>query len=596
VWGVRGLLGLALVITAGAAVFGAILDAVLPCAVLAAGTILFPAVGVAGLLRWRTGRPWRGVCVAAWAAGLGVLVLICVFAWQPWYCIHAAPRYWEVGWSAELNGAAARSACHRLLLWRPHPFPEFLCLAEAGDQTSVPYILWAWPSTEHDPYGESGPACLEALRTITNNAPGTTLAAWKEWYEKNRRRPQMTWWADGFVAEGYKAYPYEDKDGPKAARELLAALGRSTWQESPPKRYLTFNAVRMLKKLTPSDVRKAMGEALKGEGPAEKRGLARYTEYLSRAEGEPMLRALAADGDRSVRLAATGQTCLNLVERWAPKANDPVWRLCKDGQVPPEVLAEPAGRAARARPGGPAASAATAAAAEATTAPAIVLPRGGQGCDVRRPAELPKAIREALTPPPGTIAAGTQGKTAWLIRTEGLNARAADPNAWRDEPYVLHVEGWSLQTGRRVYSRQLAHSRTSQADSICWFQDAPTGRLYISIPTYTAAVDVQTGSVIWEVGFGLTGAGFPFVLGPYLLVSQNGPGLVILDAAEGSIVTSTGRQGVQFGLASLRLVDGQLWAQGRDERWYVLDFSTTHAPWSEPAEQEPSDPTPGTGH
>jgi hypothetical protein len=385
----------------------------------------------------------------------------------------------------------------------------------------------------------------------------------------------MTWWADGFVAEGYKAFPYEGTDGPKAARELLAALGRSTWLESPSKWYLTFNAARMLKRLPLADVRKAMGEALKGESPAEKRGLARYTEDLSRAEGEPMLKALAADGDRSVRLAATGQICGNLVEHWPVGDNDPVWRPCTRGQVPPEVLAAATG--------------------PSTTAPVVVFPRAGRSSEVRRPAEVSKAIRETPTPLPGTVATGTHGNIGWRIRVEGLKPQPPDPNAVRDEPYVLHVEGSSLQAGRKVYSRQLANSRAGQADSVCWLLDAPSGRLYVSIHTYTAAIEVETGEVIWEVGVGATSSDDLNLLGPFLVVSPWCRGLIIF-GAEGDIVASRGRRDVRLDPARLRLFDGRVWAQDSDGRWCVLDFSDTHAPWSEPAEQEPSAPTPGTGH
>jgi outer membrane protein assembly factor BamB len=201
---------------------------------------------------------------------------------------------------------------------------------------------------------------------------------------------------------------------------------------------------------------------------------------------------------------------------------------------------------------------------------------------------LPKAIREVLNPPPsGTIAAGTHGKTVWLIRAEGLKAQGGptDANSWRGEPYVLHVEGWSPQTGRRVYSRQLANSRTDRADSVCWLLDAPTGRLYVSIPTYTAAIDVETGEVAWEIGFGVTGSGDLLVLGPFVTL-QCGPGCIVFGAVEGEIVVSTGWQDVRLDPARFRLLDGRLWARDSDGRWYFLDFSNTHAPWSEPAEQE----------
>jgi outer membrane protein assembly factor BamB len=149
------------------------------------------------------------------------------------------------------------------------------------------------------------------------------------------------------------------------------------------------------------------------------------------------------------------------------------------------------------------------------------------------------------------------------------------------------VEGWSLGTGKKVYSRQLTNSRSDQADSVRWIMDAATGRLYVSIRSYTAAIDVETGSVMWEVGFGVSDYAGLYVLGPFVAA-----GNIILSAAEGEIVAPNGWGGVRVDFSRLVLFGNRLWAQDSDGRWHVLDFSNTHAPWSEPADQE----TPEEGH
>ena len=117
--------------------------------------------------------------------------------------------------------------------------------------------------------------------------------------------------------------------------------------------------------------------------------------------------------------------------------------------------------------------------------------------------------------------------------------------------------------------------------------------MYVSIPTYTAAIDVETGAVIWEAGCGAGGSDDLHRLGPFLVVSSNQS--IIFGAAEGEIIAPIGWQGPSINPASLRMFDNRVWARDSDGRWYFLDFSTTHPLWSEPADEEPSNEGHGDG-
>jgi hypothetical protein len=572
-WGVRVLLGLASLLAAACWANGVYSTALLMWAVPGTGIFLL-ALGAAGLLRWRTGWRWRAACLAGWVGALGVLVLIYVFAWQPLQRLKSG-----AGWYDNADPAEVRSVCHRMLVWVPDVWGVAVPIGRAGDETSVPYILWAMRRTDGEHHCGYAHA-VDALQMITNNSPGQTPEAWNEWYAKNARRSQMAWWAAGFAAEGYKVSPYEGTEAPKAARELLAVLGRSTWLERPLKWYLTFNATRMLEKLPPADVRKAMGEVVKGESPAEKRGLARYTRHLTRSEGGPILKALSADSDRSVRLAATGQWCENRTWHWSGTSDEPFFRPCKPGEAPdlsgPDADTAPASRPAQPGPSTRATQPTTLPSAEEA---APLAPRMGKTATVGQPCELPEAIRGRITPPTGVIAAGVHGAIAWMIRTDGSG-----------DLYVLHLEGWSLQTARKVYARQLVNTDSKVIpDSVAWLFDAPTGRLFVSNRDYTGAIDVRSGAVLWEIGCGGGDQEGLQLLGRYLVVNIYPP--ILMDASEGQIVAFWPLpQTSDFDdLGRLRLFRNQVWASDRGGRWYILDFSNTHTPWSEPADQEPAE-------
>ena len=197
---------------------------------------------------------------------------------------------------ARMTPAEIRSACHRTLLWAPGPHDEFIYLIRCGDNTSVPYIIWAlrfMPSIEHREctWGHA----LEALETITNNSPGSTRQAWAQWYAANKHRSRLEWWADGFTAAGY---PVSAAGGPPSIHNLLKAAGR-TLLEHRSGNWLTTNAMTMLSQLDKTEVRQVIDQVLSGGSEQEFLGLALRREAPAcrgRADPAPIAGGCSAIG------------------------------------------------------------------------------------------------------------------------------------------------------------------------------------------------------------------------------------------------------------------------------------------------------------
>ena len=241
-----------------------IVAAVLICAVgTATGTLIVPVpglslyatLGVGLLLAWlviAAGRlvgrcglrsRWRRLLCSA--ACLLVIVAVVYFgAWRP------ARRLQDYEFTESLSADELRRLSHRSALMGIGSYAAVEHLLEVGDESSVPYIIWAMGSQA----GEASCGCSwhvlpcgrSALRAITNHSPGDTQYAWARWYRDNKHRTPLEWWADGFTAEGY---PVSPAGGEKSIRNLLTVLGRTTLYQDEPKWWLTFNAERALRAL-----------------------------------------------------------------------------------------------------------------------------------------------------------------------------------------------------------------------------------------------------------------------------------------------------------------------------------------------------------
>ncbi len=148
----------------------------------------------------------------------GSILAWCALVWLPMRAMRSP--HWDPN-----NDVAVRSACHRDLIWAADPHDAFLYLRWSGDETSVPYILWAMrrmpPEDETECTWEHA---LEALRLITNHAGDSSRESWLQWYSANRRGTRIQWWADGFAAEGY---PVSMAGGEASVKNLLSLLGRA---------------------------------------------------------------------------------------------------------------------------------------------------------------------------------------------------------------------------------------------------------------------------------------------------------------------------------------------------------------------------------
>ena len=472
----------------------------------------------------RSGRIVGLLIVTVCCTGLiGAAYVVC---WQPWRALR----------SLEFLGAASpaemRSVCHRSLLWLPDPHDSFVGLVRVGDESSVPYILWALRSMPATGFR----SCtwvhgIQALETITNNAVGTTRKAWAQWYAANKHRPQIEWWADGFTAEGYAVSSTGDE---ASIGNLLRALGRTPWCQPEQKTWLSLNAKRMLRLLDEARVGTVMAQ-VRRSGTAEQRcGLARYAGELHRTDAEPILLALLGDGDRSVRLWASGVLCRCRL-KWLRNPERCIVERYEPGQVDPDEFFAPAGKDAVAAQVGS-----------------------------RRPWTADDTTEWKTQAAPGKVNPGGPERPECVIRID-----------YEGTGSILSLEGRSNSSGRLVYSRQLIVSTSGSVRELRWLFDDGTDRLYVSIPGFTCLADPRTGKVLWEMSFGTGNCDDLFLLNDYLVIRN--PSLTVCDAARGGILASYDLQEGIFG-DRLGLVDGRLRAQDSDDRLYVIELPELRRP------------------
>jgi hypothetical protein len=148
--------------------------------ILGFGWVVPLAMGV--YCQWRR---WRGRLLV-FLAGSSWIVVSYIIVWQPFWRIR------DLRSCKRPDERAIRSTYHRMLIWDTDPHDPFLILARYGDETSVPYIIWAlrnMPNTglRVRTWGHG----MEALSAITNNSPGNTRQAWHDWYAGNKYKSRL---------------------------------------------------------------------------------------------------------------------------------------------------------------------------------------------------------------------------------------------------------------------------------------------------------------------------------------------------------------------------------------------------------------------
>ncbi|HUW58019.1 MAG TPA: hypothetical protein VMZ92_15365, partial [Planctomycetota bacterium] len=274
-------------------------------------------------------------------------------------------------------------------------------------------------------------------------------------------------------------------------------------------------------------------------GTAEQRcGLARYAGELHRTDAEPILLALLGDGDRSVRLWASGVLCRCRL-KWLRNPEGCILARYESGQVDPDEFFAPAGK------------------------DAVAAQVGSQ-----RPWTADDTSQWKTQVAPGKANPGEPERPACIIRIDHESTGYC-------RPAILSLEGRSPSSGRLVYSRQLIVSTSGSVRELRWLFDDGTDRLYVSIPGFTCLADPRTGKVLWEMSFGTGNCDDLFLLNDYLVIRN--PSLTVCDAARGGILASYDLQEGIFG-DRLGLVDGRLRAQDSDDRLYVIELPELRRP------------------
>ncbi len=470
----------------------------------------------------------RLLCAAVCWFGLAAAAYL-VF-WVPFRTVNDGREFPGSGTPADI-----RRTCHRSLLWFWDPHDELIWMMRNGDETSIPYIIWAlrWmPKGDKD---DEGIACtwghgIEALETITNNSPGQTRKDWTRWYAANKRRTTLEWWADGFTAEGFAVSSAGDE---ASIRKLLSVLGRREWCQYERTTWLSTNAIRMLHRLDEVRVRSVMTAVRMSGSVPERRGLARYAGEFPRDKAEPVLSTLMADEDRSVRLWASGVLCKCRL-KWLKNPQRLAVEQYEAGAVNPDAFFAPDGKNV------------------------VAAVKGNQLGWARS-----EVLRREIDVAPDEPHAGDPARPKCIIRIEN------ESTEYR-APAVVSIEGRAGPSGAVLYSRPLITSTRRDVDELRWLFDKGAGRLYISIPGFTCLIEAATGRVIWEMGFGTGNADDLFLLGDYLVIRPCGD-LVVCDAARGGILAN-------FSLAEglfddrFSLVDGRLRVADTDGRLFITDM------------------------
>ncbi|HOI56060.1 MAG TPA: hypothetical protein PLP01_12480 [Phycisphaerae bacterium] len=454
-----------------------------------AGTVigaaaLLPAVRRHGLER----RRWQLALCGAGALGLGAAATFYVGILRPRNLMQSEEFYFNA------SDEEMQQLCHLTMLWWPDPHDQFINLWHVGDASSIPYILWALRAMP-----ENGPmACtwwhgLDALKHITNHSDGNTRQDWVRWYEANRHRSVMQWWADGFAAEGFDVQADGSGD---SVRQLLAVMGRSYWFQEAPKPWLAHNAARMLNQLDREHVRAAVADVLRSGTAAERRGLGwyaggrfRFWTGLPREEAEPILLALLNNSDPSVHLCASGVLCARQ-EEWLRNPENWQVRRYEPGAIDEDAFFNP------------------------PDTPATVGRRAWTSSDCET-----SGIRGGDPPSIRIVDADPDDSDAGEKKPLGFIRLIPEQIETTDMTRVV-VERLHADDPGRPLTTEVAVIGEWDEDDICWLYCRASNRLYLSARQFTCALDMATGRMLWQTGYGSDSYEGFVLLGPYLIFSN----------------------------------------------------------------------------
>ena len=489
-----------------------------------------------GRTRWAR----RAVCAGLVVAGLLIPAGIIVeyFACRPMRLLR----------DRQFLGSASqeeiRSLCHRILMWSPDPHDPFIYLADVGDKSSVPYILWAlrW-MPESDSRACTWGHGLGALKMITNADAGDTRAAWVKWWSENKHKSQVEWWADGFAALGH---PVSASGGAESVRALLAVLGNASWPlwEVDGNPVHERNALRLLDTYEPKQVQDQVPWAAEHGSVEQRRGLAHFALTLNRDRAEPILRSLCADTDRTVRLVANGILCRRQLD-WLKDPKPFAVARHKPGEIPEDEFFAPPG--------------------QRVTSGRIAFARGMQ--------EHPSLSKSPIKPPTGAFAAWTRNGTAWFLCN---TLRKTYPE--RGDVDSISLEARFVSPRQERYTKHLVTTDATDIHDLTWLVDPASQTAYVSVDRFTCAVDLAAGPVIWEIGIGTGNCDDMILLGPYLIFIRD-LRAVLCDAATGRMLACYEFPGTGFD-SRLSLVDGQLRAMDYDDALYVIQPPSVPSPSS----------------
>ena len=465
----------------------------------------------------------------------GPLLAGYVFVWDPVYKMRNIDS-----WNPKTD-SEARRIIHRSLVWNAEPHDEFLYLRGSGDESTIPYILWAflrWHVGPRD--GCTWAHGCDAFRTITNDSEGSTGEEWARWYAANKHRTRIEWWADGFTAEGY---PVSAAGGEESVRSLLRAWGRTPWCQPDDKRWLSWNARRMLELMGEKDSQHAIGEVLRGGSVQECCGLARYAERMDRADAEAILHELLQNDQRPVRLTASG-ILSRLQLEWLKDPPGFIEKRLERGTFSDDEFFSPPG-------------------ASVVTAKAGT--DGGYYLEKGEPATRIEVLPAA--------ASGEPDKPACVIRID-WPPKSSDLRS--EYLATISIEGILPVTEQTVYSRELI-ARDYYGD-FHWLYDPVGDSVYLSVPDFTCKIDLRTGQTIWEMGYGAGNCANICLLEGYFIINAGGH-LVICDAARGGILAYYDHAPTRelFHHERVSLVDGRLRVKAFDGGLCVLKLPETAA-------------------
>lgn len=489
--------------------------------------VLFFARRMVSTGRWRVLLLGTAIC---WGSPALVGYM---FVWGPTQKIRSSD--WKPTTEAEV-----RSVCHRSLVWRTEPHDEVGFLSNCGDESSVPYIIWAlrWMPSDEEQRDCTWGHALYALRTITNNSASATRAEWTEWYAAHKHQTHVEWWANGFTAEGYSV---SATGGKESIRNLLRLLGRTPYCQPETKSWLSGNAVRMLTLMDKNDVRRLIDEVLHSGSVEERCGVARYVHKLDRADSEAILRELLRDDQRPVRLYASGMLSRLQLE-WCKNPPGFIEKRLEPGVLTDDEFFSPSGSS-------------------------VVTAKVGTQMDVSQWSGVRRSTIDAV---PGAGLGQPDGPTCVIQ----IDWPTESPKSTLENLAAISIEGISPATKQTVYSRTLVATDCLNAIELRWIYDPVGDSVYVSIPNYTCKIAPKTGEVIWEMGFGTGNINYISLLKNYLIIDEQGH-LVVCDAAHGGILANYDLPLHQLFDDRISLVNGQLRTKDFNGAFYMLTLPAT---------------------